>query len=95
MATTVRLELYVRSSQMWLQRTVRIICPELTNVATTVQSRLLGQDSRNDSMVSIFTLGRGNRINNQLMLFMPYFGVTSTFASTRSDGLVHLELQLL
>ena len=64
-------------------------------MATTVQSRLLGQDSRNDSMVSIFTLGRGNRINNQLMLFMPYFSVTSTFARTCSDGLVHLELQLL
>ena len=95
MATTVRLELYVRSSKYGYNGTVRIICPELTNVATTVQSRLLGQDSRNDSMVSIFTLGRGNRINNQLMMFMPFFSVTSTFARTCSCGLVHLELQLL
>ena len=80
MATTVRLELYVRSSQMWLQR---------------YELELLGQDSRTDSMVSIFTLERSNRIDNQLMQLMPLFSVTSTFARTCSEGLVHLELQFL
>ena len=64
-------------------------------MATTVRLSLLSQDSRNDSMVSLFTLERGNRINNQLMQLMPLFSVTSTFARTCREGLVHLELQFL
>ena len=64
-------------------------------MATTVRLLLLCQDSRNDSMVSLFTLERGNRIDTQLMQLMPLFSVASTFARTRSEGLVHLELQLL
>ena len=64
-------------------------------MATTVRLLLLCQDSRNDSMVSLFTLERGNRIDNQLMQLMPLFSVASAFARTRSEGLVHLELQFL
>jgi len=64
-------------------------------MATTVRLLLLCQDSRNDSMVSLFTLERGNRIDTQLMQLMPLFSVASAFARTRSEGLVHLELQFL
>ena len=64
-------------------------------MATTVRLLLLGQDSRTDSMVSLFTLERGNRIDKRLMQLMPLFSVASTFARTCSEGLVHLELQLL
>jgi len=64
-------------------------------MATTVRLLLLCQDSRNDSMVSLFTLEHGNRIDNQLMQLMPLFSVASAFARTRSEGLVHLELQFL
>ena len=59
-------------------------------MATTVRLRLLGQDSRTDSMVSLFTLEHGNRIDKRLMQLMPLFSVASTFARTCSEGLVHL-----
>jgi len=47
-------------------------------MATTVRLLLLCQDSRNDSMVSLFTLEHGNRIDNQLMQLMPLLSVIRT-----------------